>query len=253
MAAMAWFAAIGLLTWTAPLAAQYGPGAGGRAPYAYQPSPRNEAGRFDYYALVLSWSPTYCASQRDRSDPQCSPRDGRQYAFVLHGLWPQHDRGWPENCRTRERPFVPRETIDRMLDIMPSPKLVIHEYRKHGTCSGLEPNAYYDLSRRLFSKVKIPQRFVRPNADFFVSPDELRQEFLAANPSLKPDSVAVACGRPGGRLREVRICFSREGEPRSCGHNEEPRRLCSQGRMHVPPVRGGEGRSPLPGPRDRRI
>jgi len=251
-----WLAILAVFALASPVAAQYGSGPGGRAPYSYQPAPRNEAGRFDYYSLVLSWSPTYCATQRDNDDPQCSPRGGRQYAFVLHGLWPQHERGWPENCPTRERPFVPRQTIDRMLDIMPSPKLVIHEYRKHGTCSGLPPADYYNHARQLFSKIKIPPRFVRPNEAFFISPGELRNEFVAANPGLTPDSVAIACGRSGDRLREVRICFSREGDFRACGHNEEPRRLCSRSRLYVPPVRGGAGaqeRSPLPGPLDRRI
>lgn len=244
-----------------PAAAQYGPGPGGRAPYSFQPPARNEAGNFSYYTLVLSWSPTYCASQRDRSDPQCDRRDGRPYAFVLHGLWPQHERGWPESCQTRERPYVPRSTIDRMLDIMPSPKLVIHEYRKHGTCSGLAPDAYFDFSRKLFAKVKIPQRYVRPNRAFFVSPAELKGDLVAANPELKEDMLTVSCGGPGGRLREVRICFSREGELRACGRNEEQRRLCTQARMYVPPVRSGgtddrdetkrPGGSPLPGPLDR--
>jgi ribonuclease T2 len=257
---------IALASLAAPVEAQYGPGASGRAPYAYQGRSSNQAGRFDYYALVLSWSPTYCASrERNDDDPQCDRRDGRRFAFVLHGLWPQHERGWPQDCPTRERPFVPRATIDQMLDIMPSPKLVIHEYRKHGTCSGLAPNAYFDFARKAFTNVKIPQRYVRPNQAFFVTPGELKQEFVAANAQLKPDMMAISCGGPGGRLREVRICMSREGQFRSCGRNEDQDRLCRQGRMYVPPVRGtadGErdgGRqppSPLPGPQikgERRI
>jgi ribonuclease T2 len=265
-AILAWSALALLIGGSMPAAAQYGPGPTGRAPYSYQPPGRNEAGNFAYYSLILSWSPTYCASAgRERSDPQCDLSDGRHYAFVLHGLWPQHERGWPESCRTQERPYVPRSTINRMLDIMPSPRLVIHEYRKHGTCSGLPPNAYFDLARKLYAKVKVPPRYERPNRAFFVSPAELRDELVAANPGLKPDMLAVACGGPGGRLREVRICFSRDGEFRSCGRNEEQRRLCSQARMYVPPVRpegptgrgadeNGDaqppGRSPLPGPLD---
>jgi ribonuclease T2 len=241
-------AASALLTLQGGLAlAQLGPGPGGRAPYAFQPPPRNEAGRFDYYTLVLSWSPTYCASlPRDGYDPQCHRRDGKRYSFVLHGLWPQHERGWPENCPTRERPFVPQATIERMLDIMPSPRLVIHEYRKHGTCSGMTPEGYYDFSRKLHAKVKVPARYERPNQAFFVSPGELVQDFLGANPGLKSDMLAVGCGGPGGRLREIRICFSREGEYRACGRNEEPRRLCSSDRMFVPPVReaGGQAQPP---------
>jgi ribonuclease T2 len=248
-------------------AAQYGSGPGGRAPYGYQQSGRNEAGRFDYYALVLSWSPTYCATlERDDNEPQCSRRGERAYAFVLHGLWPQHERGWPQDCPTRERPFVPRATIDRMLDVMPSRRLVIHEYRKHGTCSGLSPDSYYDYARKLFTKVNVPSRYVRPNEAFFVTPGEIKGDFVAANPGLNEDMIAVACNRSGARLREVRVCFSREGEFRTCGRNEEPRRLCSQARMYVPPVRVGArsegpgdrgqpttsqpGRSPLPGPLD---
>lgn len=244
--------------------AQYGSGPSGRAPYRYQGG--DEAGRFDYYTLVLSWSPTYCASrERDGEDPQCDRRGERTYAFVLHGLWPQYERGWPQDCRTRERPFVPRPIIDGMLDIMPSPRLVIHEYRKHGTCSGLSPESYYAYARKLHDKIKVPARFVRPNQAFFVSPGEVKRDFIAANPGLAEDMIAVACNRSGARLREVRICFSREGELRSCGHNEEPRRLCSQTRLYVPPVRAGRaaassegeqtgasssGRSPLPGPLD---
>src|SRR5689334_13733545 len=60
------------------------------------------AGQFDYYALVMSWSPTHCSTPEGEDDAQqCSRRDGRRYAFVLHGLWPQYDRGYPESCRTR--------------------------------------------------------------------------------------------------------------------------------------------------------
>lgn len=255
-------AALAILTAAAtPAAAQFGPGPRGQAPFERQPAPRNEAGRFDYYALVLSWSPTHCAANsRGPQDTQCAPRSGRGYSFVLHGLWPQHERGYPENCPTRERPFVPRPTIDRMLDIMPSVPLIIHEYRKHGTCSGLSPDAYFGLSRRLHDKVRVPPRYDRPNQAFFVTPGEVIHDFVSVNPGLKPDMLAVVCGGKGGRLREVRVCFTREGEFRSCGQNENPRRLCSLSRMYVPPVRdtgsrppaGPQGglppQGPLPGP-----
>ena len=99
---------------------------------------RNVAGQFDYYALALSWSPTHCSTPEGENDTlQCSRRDGRRYAFVLHGLWPQYEHGYPESCRIEQRPFVPQPVIDNVLDIMPSKGLVIHQYRKHGTCSGL--------------------------------------------------------------------------------------------------------------------
>lgn len=218
--------------------AQFGPGPGGRAPYSAQPGPRNEAGRFDYYAMVLSWSPTFCAGQnRGNNDLQCGARAARPYAFVTHGLWPQHERGWPENCQTRERPFVPQQIINKMLDIMPAPNLVIHEYRKHGTCSGLSPESYFDLTRKLYNKVKIPPRYERLNAPITVSPAEIVSDFVSVNPQMKPDSIAVTCNGPGNRLREIRVCFTREGEYRACGRNEDARRLCGAPKVYIPPVR----------------
>ncbi len=220
-------------------------------------------GRFDYYALVMSWSPTHCETT-DRPDvQQCRPRDGRRFAFILHGLWPQYERGYPESCPTNTRPFVEQRTIDAMADIMPSKGLMIHEYRKHGTCSGLEPHGYFALSRKLFEKIRVPKRFHAPDQNQMVDTSAVIDEFVAANPGLKPDMLAISCGGPGNRLREVRVCFSQDGQFRSCGSNENQRRLCASPRVFVPPVResrggfrggeqgGGRGQQPgqmLPGP-----
>jgi ribonuclease T2 len=193
-------------------------------------------GDFDYYALVLSWSPTYCADRGDdgRREPQCS--GSRPYAFVLHGLWPQYSRGYPESCRTSFNPRVPQQVIDGMLDIMPSPGLVIHEYRKHGTCSGLDPKTYYALSRRLYARVKIPEKYQLPEQPIQTSPGAIAQDFAAANPGLTPDMMGIACGRPN-RMREIRICFNREGAFKTCGSNEEQARLCRSRTVVLPPVR----------------
>lgn len=197
---------------------------------------RNVAGQFDYYALVLSWSPSYCADARD-DDQQCNRRDGKRFSFVLHGLWPQYERGWPQDCRTARRPFVPQPLIDSMLDIMPSSRLVIHEYRKHGTCSGLPADLYFSTARRLFRSIRIPDTFRNPFETQTIEPKQLAAELLRANPGLKPDNFAIVCGGAGNRLKEVRICFNKTGELRTCGANEDQRKLCSANRMYVPPVR----------------
>lgn len=198
----------------------------------------DKAGDFDYYALVLSWSPTYCATtETPQRDPQCNGSSGRPYAFVLHGLWPQYERGYPERCWTKDRPFVPKSLIKSMLDIMPSPKLVIHEYKKHGTCSGLKPYGYYALSRQLFEKITIPTRYVRPNKPQTVTPKQLENEFIEFNPELKHDMIAVSCKRQRNRLNEIRICFTKNGKLRQCGSNENQRRLCRARSLYVPPVR----------------
>ena len=83
----------------------------------------NMPGEFDYYALVLGWAPSYCLSEgRLRRNAECQPDKPR--AFVLHGLRPQYDKGWPEDCPTG-RPWVPSPAIDEMWDIMPSKGLII--------------------------------------------------------------------------------------------------------------------------------
>lgn len=213
---------------------------GGDPPEAMAAAARSggEPGDFDYYSLVLSWSPTHCESPEGRDDDtQCAPRGGRRYSFILHGLWPQYERGYPEDCPTRTRPYVSQSVIDQMFDIMPSKRLIIYEYRKHGTCSGLTPEGYYQTARRMFQSITIPQQFRNPPSDQFMSPGEVVRAFVAANPALKPDMFGVACRGPGTRFRELRICFSKTGAPRACGPNEEQRKLCRGDRMHVPPVR----------------
>jgi len=199
----------------------------------------DEAGDFDYYALVLSWSPTHCETPEGADDEaQCAPGDGRRYGFILHGLWPQYERGYPESCRTRERPWVPNSVVSEMRDIMPEKGLIIHEYRKHGTCSGLSPEAFYGAARRMFSSIKIPERFRSPREAQLISPRELVSAFVAVNPGLTADMLSVGCGGPGSRLREVRVCFTKSGTPRRCGANEDQDQLCRSGRMLVPPLGG---------------
>ncbi|HVZ04137.1 ribonuclease T2 [Hyphomicrobium sp.] len=223
-------------------------------------------GQFDYYALVLSWSPSYCADRGEDDNAQCNRRDGRRYSFVLHGLWPQYDYGYPSSCRLPRRPFVPESVITNMQDIMPSRGLVVHEYRTHGTCSGLDPAQYFATAHRLFDTIDIPQQFRNPLDEQYLSPSDIRSAFLRTNPQLKPDMIAIVCGGASKGLKEVRICFSKNGQPRSCGHNENQRKLCSAERVSVPPTRStvreeapdrrnmpAPGRidrqSPLPGPR----
>jgi ribonuclease T2 len=194
----------------------------------------HQAGNFDYYVVSLSWSPTYCASAGQRNgDTQCNGQ--RPYAFVLHGLWPQYSRGWPQFCETGSQPWVPENTISAMLDIMPSKKLIIHQYKKHGTCSGLSPDAYFDVSRKLYNSIKIPERYQLPEQSLQVSPGEVVGDFIKANPELKPEMIAVSCG--GRRLRELRVCFGRDLKPQACAGNEDTRRLCPSDNVVMPPVR----------------
>jgi ribonuclease T2 len=124
--------------------------------------------------------------------------------------------------------------IEEMRDIMASKTLIIHEYRVHGTCSGLEPAQYFGVARELYERVSVPPRFLAPDADRHASPDEIEREFLAANPWLEADMISVTCRR--ANLLDIRVCFGRDLFPRACGVNEDQKRLCAAGKITVPPV-----------------
>ena len=196
-------------------------------------------GQFDYYALALSWSPTFCRSSAGQRNPaQCSP--GRRFAFVVHGLWPQFEKGWPSFCRIRDK-WVAKRQIRAMLDIMPSKGLIIHQWKKHGSCTGLSQRTYFGLTRNLFEKVKIPARYLSPNDPVLVTPRQMVLDFIKTNRHLRANMVSVQCGRGGSKgreranLRELRICFNRKGEFAACGVNE--RRQCRAQTLVLPPVR----------------
>ena len=200
----------------------------------YGNHPKSKAGVFDYYSLVLSWSPTYCDSNAGRRDRlQCGRN--RRFSFVVHGLWPQYEKGWPQNCRVQKGEFyIPRKTIDGMLDIMPSKRLVIHEWKKHGTCSGLGNKDYFALIRKLYNSVKIPVRFQKANSFITTTPQQLEAAFIKENKGMDASMISVQCGRRK-RLKEIRICFDKNQNLRSCGSNE--RRECRARQLVLPPVR----------------
>lgn len=191
-------------------------------------------GDFDYFVLALSWSPTYCAgpAAAERDPLQCDSE--RPFAFIVHGLWPQHERGWPADCESPEADDVPAGLVDDMLDLMPSPRLVEHQWDKHGTCAGGSPQAYFASVRDFYGRVSIPAAFTRLESRRTVTGAEVEDAFLAANRGLDPDEIAVTCGR--GRLREVRICFTREGEFRQCG--ADVRDTCGEREVTMLPTRG---------------
>jgi ribonuclease T2 len=197
---------------------------------------QNTPGEFDYYVLSLSWSPSFCeeASERGnerRSQAQCG---GRPFSFVVHGLWPQYEHGFPEYCQ-RPSPRLDRNIVSSMLDLMPAPGLIFNEWDKHGTCSGLGARPYFETIRKARSAVKIPAEYLELSEPKNVAPAEIEDAFIKANPGLDPSAIAVTCNRT--RLSEVRICMSKDLQFRAC--DEIDRRACRRDQVLMPPMRGG--------------
>jgi ribonuclease T2 len=179
-------------------------------------------GAFDYYVLALSWSPEFCYSHPDK--PEC--RSGH-HGFVAHGLWPQYVDGYPEHCSTAPGLLNPSE----MADIMPDAWLVDHEWTTHGTCSGLDAEAYFQLLRRAFTSIKVPDRFRAPRENFSLPPQEVKREFVQANPRFTTEELTVSCGN--NYLTAVSFCMSKDLKPTACTNLRD----CRANVIRVPAVR----------------
>jgi ribonuclease T2 len=188
-------------------------------------------GDFAYYVLSLSWSPAYCLSAPAAAE--CS--GPRRFGFIVHGLWPQYERGWPENCDVRGA--VPEEVVRGISDLMPARGLVFHEWSAHGTCSGLAPADFFSLLRRASSSIAIPRELASPTRDLAEPLAAILAAFQRANSRFPAESIVVTCsGQSVPRLREVHLCLDRDLAPRACSA-DAARGACKAPQVIVPPIR----------------
>jgi len=203
--------------------------------FAQQSDPRQNApGKFDFYVLALSWSPSYCEGAKERAPDrqpglQCG---GRPYAFVVHGLWPQYEQGFPSYCQVPAERLT-RSIVSGMLDLMPSPQLIFHAWQRHGTCSGLAPAAYFETLRKARAAVKIPPDYLDPPSPAAVAPEAVADAFIKANPGLTHAAIAVACDNT--RLTEVRLCLAKDFAFHDCA--EVAQHSCKREQVIMPAVR----------------
>jgi ribonuclease T2 len=195
------------------------------------PASAGVPGDFAYYLLSLSWSPAFCLSSPGAAE--CS--GPRRYGFIVHGLWPQYEQGWPENCDVHRT--VPDDVVRGIADLMPARGLVYHEWSAHGTCSGLEPAEFFAQVRRAYASIVIPRELSNPVQAIEQPPAAIAGTFLHANPRLAPQSIVVTCtGQSTPRLREVHICLDRDLAPRACSA-DAMRGACRAPRVIIPPIR----------------
>ncbi|AXC51080.1 ribonuclease T [Paracoccus suum] len=197
----------------------------GPLPAAAQDTP----GDFEYYVLSLSWSPSWCAAEDDGTADQCRP--GVRRGFVVHGLWPQYEQGWPSDCRTEARDPTRGDSAE-MADLMGSGGLAWYQWKKHGRCSGLSGRDYYSLMREAVSRVAIPPAYARLPRDLNVPPGAIEAAFLAVNPDMTREGVTITCD--AGAVEEVRICLTRDLRPRDCA--PDARRDCGARVLRMPQV-----------------
>lgn len=170
-------------------------------------------GDFDYYVLSLSWSPGFCTREgAARGEAQCDP--DRDIGWMLHGLWPQYNRGWPSWCPATVRD-PSRGQTGAMADIMGSGGLAWYQWKKHGRCSGLSAAAYFDTARRAYATVNRPEVLRKLDRPVRLPAHVVEDAFLEANPGLSADMITITC--KDGQIHEARLCLTRQLAPRRCG------------------------------------
>jgi len=123
--------------------------------------------RAETYVLALSWQPQFC-EEAGAKKPECKIQQGTYFAsrLVLHGLWPQGG----EYCgidATQEKDdkagrweklpdlALSPATAEALKELMPGRQshLDRHEWVKHGSCSGLDPETYFARAITLVRQV----------------------------------------------------------------------------------------------------
>jgi ribonuclease T2 len=187
-------------------------------------------GAFDFYVLSLSWSPGFCATGgAEKAREQC--QSGMGLGFVVHGLWPQFEKGFPSDCDPAGR-SVSRIALEAAKGLFPSEGLARYEWRKHGSCSGRSPQDYFADVRSARDLLRIPPEFERLRQEEEAAPAEILRAFGKVNPRLRAGMASVVCAK--GYLQEVRVCLSKDlREFRSCP--EVARNSCRAQTIKVTP------------------
>ena len=189
------------------------------------------SGEFDYYVMSLSWSPNWCELTGDaRQSPQCDA--DKDHGWTLHGLWPQFTRGYPSYCQSGQRP-PSRAQTGAMADIMGTGGLAWHQWKKHGSCSGLDSADYFALSRKAYARINRPEVFRKLDRAVSLPASVVEEAFLKANPDLTAQGITITCKQ--GHIQEARICLSRSLEFIPCG--PDVRRDCTLDNALFTPLR----------------
>jgi ribonuclease T2 len=185
------------------------------------------------YVLALSWQADFCASDAGSSKAECRAADDND-RLVLHGLWPNADRNGDRRldeaddyCLARDRarmmaadradwgqlPAVELGTDlqDRLADVMPGvqSRLERHQWIKHGTCSGLGAERYFEAAVSLAEDATRSglAAFIAKGSGKVLARRDVLQAFAAEYGTGSDRALQLICRRENGAayLSEIRL------------------------------------------------
>lgn len=183
---------------------------------------------FDSFLLSLSLAPSFCAlSPANQAKQECqtlTEADFEQTPLTVHGLWPNRNgvsvNLQPHDCGGPPLGPLPDSVRADLQRYMPGgPGLERYQWRKHGTCSGLSPEAYFaaivDLARKANETIGAAMQehgMLGQQARI----TDLVSAVAARDPALAP-AIVVDCRQPRGGgealVEEIRIVLSKALQP----------------------------------------
>jgi ribonuclease T2 len=97
---------------------------------------------------------------------------------------------------------------------MGSGGLAWYQWQKHGRCAGLDPTDYFALARLAYDRVSRPEVLRNLKEPVRLPAKVIEEAFLRENPKLTEAGVTITC--KSGHVHEIRICLTRDLEPRNC-------------------------------------
>ncbi|MFM7404529.1 MAG: ribonuclease T2 family protein [Erythrobacter sp.] len=165
------------------------------------------------YTMALSWSPEFCKPRvDDRSHAfQCGGKSGR-FGLVVHGLWPEGGKSWPQWCEAQNA-LTPADIRGAMC-LMPSERLVARQWAKHGSCMVKRPANYLKVIAILRGGLRLPD-YDRISREDGLTAGRIRAAFADANPGWPESAIGVKLNERGW-LEEIRLCYSKRFRPATC-------------------------------------
>ena len=169
------------------------------------------AGDFDYYVLALSWSPNWCALEGDARGRRAM-RPGADFGWILHGLWPQYEDGWPSFCPTAARAPSRAMTGGAGRSVRRRRGGLVPVEEARGLFGAVGAGLLPAARARPMARVNRPEVLRKLDQPVTLPASVIEEAFLQANPGWSADMVTITC--KDGHIQEARICLTRDLEPR---------------------------------------
>ncbi len=189
-----------------------------------------QPGAFDYYLMSFTVAPSFCAlSSRYAEKQECQIDTDAAFhetPLTVHGLWPNRERVsvnlQPQYCAGPSLGTLSPSLRESLVRYMPgvADGLERYEWRRHGACSGLEPETYFAAVVRLAQHANDTiGAAMRDQLGKDVRIDDLLAAVRAKEPALAA-AMVVSCrfsrqetGPSRAYIEEIRVVLSKDFMP----------------------------------------